>query len=366
MADSPIRIMTVFGTRPEAIKMAPLVKLLKADSRFECKVCVSGQHRELLDSVLKEFDIVPDYDLNVMRAGQSFAEVSGKVLLGLDEVLNTYTPDMIVVHGDTSTSVAAALTAFYRGIPVAHVEAGLRTYSKDSPFPEELNRQLTSRIADVHFAPTQTAAQNLINEGVPEERIVVTGNTAIDALRICKAQFTGRPKRPYVLVTCHRKENISAHLYDILSGVIDAAREFPTTDFIYLMHPNPEVKAVVDTLNAPANFIIREAAGYAEMVQLIAGCGFIVSDSGGLQEEAPSFGKPVLLTRYSTERPEAVEAGNVCLVGTDRTAIYSTIKLLCTDASVYQAMSRKSSPYGDGHASEMIVEMLAACFAAAE
>ena len=361
-AAEKVRILAVFGTRPEAIKMAPVIKLLKEDRRFECCVCVSGQHRELLDSVLKDMDIVPDHDLNVMREGQGFAEVAGRVMLGLNEFLDTYTPDMILVHGDTTTSVAAALCAFYRGIPVAHVEAGLRTGIKTSPYPEELNRQLTSRIADLHFAPSETAKNNLIAEGVPEERIIVTGNTAIDAVRLAGGSMPKRAGRPYAIVTCHRKENILYHITDIIGAVAAAAAQFGAMDFIYLMHPSPEVKAAVSQIAVPDNFKIMDPVPYREMLELIKGCSFIVTDSGGLQEEAPTLGKPVLLTRDTTERPEAVAAGNVMVVGTDPESIIYSITTLITNADVYKGMSQFSSPYGDGHAAEKTVDVLAQCF----
>ena len=359
---SPIRVLAVFGTRPEAIKMAPLVLRLKQDKRFDCKVCVSGQHRELLDSVLKDFDIVPDHDLNVMKDGQGFAEVAGKVLQGLDDYLNTCITDIILVHGDTATSVAAALCAFYRGIPVAHVEAGLRTGIKTLPFPEELNRQLISRIADIHFAPTEGAKTNLIAEGVEEERIIVTGNTAIDAIWLMGTGVPKKPARPYAVITCHRKENIQYHLADIIGAAAAAAAEFGSMDFIYLMHPSPEVKGIVSQIAVPSNFIIREPVSYKEMLGLIRGCSFILSDSGGIQEEAPTLGKPVLLTRDVTERPEAVAAGNVMMVGTDPESITYSIRVLLTNPEVYKSMSAFSSPYGDGHASDTIAEILVQCF----
>ena len=361
-AEEAVSILAVFGTRPEAIKMAPVIRRLKQDKRFECKVCVSGQHRELLDSVLKDMDIVPDHDLNVMREGQGFAEVAGKVMLGLDEYLGTYTPDMILVHGDTTTSVAAALCAFYRGIPVAHVEAGLRTGVKTSPYPEELNRQLTSRIADLHFAPSETAKNNLIAEGVPEERIIVTGNTAIDAIRLAGGGLPKRTGRPYAVVTCHRKENILYHIADIIGAVAGAASVFTDMDFIYLMHPSPEVRNAVSQIAVPQNFRIMDPVPYRQMLELIKGCSFMITDSGGLQEEAPTLGKPVLLTRDTTERPEAVAAGNVMVIGTDPQDIVNSISMLVTNSSVYESMSQFSSPYGDGHAADMIVDVLAQCF----
>ena len=360
-----VKVLAVFGTRPEAIKMAPVIKLLQKDKRFECKVCVSGQHRELLDGVLKDLEIAPDHDLNVMRDGQGFAEVAGKVMLGLDEYLNTYAPDLMLVHGDTTTSVASALCAFYRGIPVAHIEAGLRTGVKTSPYPEEVNRQLTSRIADLHFAPSQTAMNNLIAEGVPQERIIVTGNTAIDAVRLAGGGMPKRTGRPYALVTCHRKENILYHITDIIGAVAAAASVFDAMDFIYLMHPSPEVKSAVSQIAVPQNFKIMDPVPYKQMLELIKGCSFIVTDSGGLQEEAPTLGKPVLLTRDTTERPEAVAAGNVMVVGTDTQSIIDSISMLITNADVYKSMSQFSSPYGDGHAAEKIVDVLAQCFSLA-
>lgn len=362
---SPVKILAVFGTRPEAIKMAPVVLRLKQDKRFECKVCVSGQHRELLDGVLNDFSIVPDHDLNVMRDGQSFSEVAGKVLIGLDEYLDTYMPDLMLVHGDTATGTAAALCAFYRGIPVAHVEAGLRTGLKTSPFPEELNRQLISRIADLHFAPTQGAKANLIAEGIQDERIIVTGNTSIDAIRLMNIGLPKKAEKRYVIVTCHRKENIQNHLTEIISSVAEAAKEFPSVEFVYIIHPSPEVRQTVSLIPVPANFKIMEPVPYRQMLELMKGCCFMITDSGGIQEEAPALGKPVLLTRDATERPEAVAAGNVMIVGTDPANIIYSIRMLLTNEDVYKGMSQFGSPFGDGHAADAIASVLAECFSLA-
>lgn len=353
-----IRLLAVFGTRPEAVKMAPLIRLLKEDARFECRVCVSAQHRELLDAALEEFGIEPDWDLDVMRSSQSMAEVAGRVLLGLEGPITEYRPDMVLVHGDTATGLAAALCAFYCGVPVAHVEAGLRTWSRYSPFPEEMNRQLIGRIAELHFAPTQISRDNLIKEGVPADRIVVTGNTAMDALRLFGGDASEEPERPYVLLTCHRRENLGRNYGEILSAAVKAAEEFPDTDFIYIRHPSPEIAELSRGIKGPDNFRTEDPVSYRKMTELIRSCLFVVTDSGGLQEEVPALGKPVLIVRDSTERPEAVEAGGARLAGTEQGEILREMRRLLTDEDAYAAMSGPRTPYGDGHAGERMIDAL--------
>ena len=353
-----IKLLAVFGTRPEAVKMAPLIRLLKEDPRFECRVCVSAQHRELLDAALLEFGIEPDWDLDVMRPAQSMAEVAGRVLRGLEGPIREYRPDMVLVHGDTATGLAAALCAFYCGVPAAHVEAGLRTWNRYSPFPEEMNRQLIGRLAELHFAPTELSRENLIKEGVPEGSIFVTGNTAMDALRLFGGEPPEAPERPFVLVTCHRRENLGRNYREILSAAVSAAEEFPDIDVIYIRHPSPEIAELSKEIKGPVNFRTEEPVSYRRMTELIRSCLFAVTDSGGLQEEVPALGKPVLVVRDSTERPEAVKAGGARLAGTDREEILREMRLLLTDKDAYAAMSGTRTPYGDGHASERMIDAL--------
>ena len=353
-----IKLLAVFGTRPEAVKMAPLIRLLKEDPRFECRVCVSAQHRELLDAALLEFGIEPDWDLDVMRPAQSMAEVAGRVLIGLEGPIREYRPDMVLVHGDTATGLAAALCAFYCGVPAAHVEAGLRTWNRYSPFPEEMNRQLIGKLAELHFAPTELSRENLIKEGVPEGRIFVTGNTAMDALRLFVGEPPEAPERPFVLVTCHRRENLGRNYREILSAAVSAAEEFPEIDVVYIRHPSPEIAELSREIKGPENFRTEEPVSYSRMTELIRSCLFAVTDSGGLQEEVPALGKPVLVVRDSTERPEAVKAGGARLAGTDREEILREMRLLLTDKDAYAAMSGTRTPYGDGHASERMIDAL--------
>ena len=353
-----IKLLAVFGTRPEAVKMAPLIRLLKEDPRFECRVCVSAQHRELLDAALLEFGIEPDWDLDVMRPAQSMAEVAGRVLIGLEGPIREYRPDMVLVHGDTATGLAAALCAFYCGVPAAHVEAGLRTWNRYSPFPEEMNRQLIGKLAELHFAPTELSRENLIKEGVPEGRIFVTGNTAMDALRLFVGEPPEAPERPFVLVTCHRRENLGRNYREILSAAVSAAEEFPEIDVVYIRHPSPEIAELSKEIKGPENFRTEAPVSYRRMTELIRSCLFAVTDSGGLQEEVPALGKPVLVVRDSTERPEAVKAGGARLAGTDREEILREMRLLLTDKDAYAAMSGTRTPYGDGHASERMIDAL--------
>lgn len=377
------KIMLVFGTRPEAIKMAPLVReLQKYPKDYETVVCVTGQHREMLDQVLRIFDIKPDYDLDIMRQGQDLYDVTAKVLLGMREILKEAAPDMVLVHGDTTTSTAAALASFYQKIPVGHVEAGLRTHNIYSPWPEEMNRQITGRIASYHFAPTSLSRQNLLDEGVPENRIHVTGNTVIDALhwvveRIkddkeldCKLENqlreagynVGRDRR-LVLITGHRRENFGKGFINICNAIKTLSVRHPEVDFVYPMHLNPNVRKPIheifgeDLSNLDNTFFI-EPLEYLNFVYLMERSHIVLTDSGGIQEEAPGLGKPVLVMRDTTERPEALEAGTVKLVGTDYSKIVDNVSVLLEDSSAYEKMSRAVNPYGDGKACGRIVSIL--------
>lgn len=374
--------MLVFGTRPEAIKMAPLVKeFQKYPKDFETVVCVTGQHREMLDQVLRIFDIKPDYDLDIMRQGQDLYDVTAKVLLGMREILKEAAPDMVLVHGDTTTSTAAALASFYHKIPVGHVEAGLRTHNIYSPWPEEMNRQITGRIASYHFAPTSLSRQNLLDEGVPENRIHVTGNTVIDALhwvveRIkddkeldCKLENqlreagynVGRDRR-LVLITGHRRENFGEGFINICNAIKTLSVRYPEVDFVYPMHLNPNVRKPIhevfgDDLSNLDNTFFIEPLEYLNFVYLMERSYIVLTDSGGIQEEAPGLGKPVLVMRDTTERPEALEAGTVKLVGADYGKIVDNVSVLLEDSSAYEKMSRAVNPYGDGKACGRIINI---------
>ncbi|MCI7051829.1 MAG: UDP-N-acetylglucosamine 2-epimerase (non-hydrolyzing) [Bacteroidales bacterium] len=362
------KVMLVFGTRPEAIKMAPLVKALQGDSEyFKTVVCVTGQHREMLDQVLEIFHIKPDYDLNIMKSGQDLYDITTRVLQGMKDVLATEKPDMVLVHGDTTTSSAAALAAFYQKIPVGHVEAGLRTYNVYSPWPEEMNRQLTARIATWHFAPTQQNKENLIREGIPVGKIVVTGNTVIDALHWVLedqgVEWRGNTAdRPLVLITCHRRENIGLGFVNVCNAILHLCKKYPHVDFFYPMHPNPVLRKTIEdafgSVSHVKNLYLVNPLGYLDFVKMMARSTLILSDSGGIQEEAPGLGKPVLVLRNTTERPEAVVAGTVKLVGTDFNAIVDETSSLLDDSEKYRTMSHKSNPYGDGHACERMVKTL--------
>ena len=378
--------MLVFGTRPEAIKMAPLVKCLKQQSdKFEPIVCVTGQHREMLDQVLKIFEIKPDYDLNIMKQGQDLYDVTSKVLLGMREVLNTDNPDIVLVHGDTSTSTAAALAAFYQQIPVGHVEAGLRTYNIYSPWPEEMNRQLTGRIATLDFAPTPLSRKNLLNEGVGDEHIFVTGNTVIDALHIVVNKIKSDEQlnknlslqlkeqgydvtrlgkdRKLVLITGHRRENFGDGFINICKAIKHLSEKYPDVDFVYPMHLNPNVRKPIhkifgENLDNLGNLFFIEPLEYLDFVFLMEKSTIVLTDSGGIQEEAPGLGKPVLVMRDTTERPEALDAGTVKLVGTNYQLIVDNVSLLLDDEKEYEKMSRANNPYGDGKASQRIADTL--------
>lgn len=376
--------MLVFGTRPEAIKMAPLVKAFeKHPQDFTTLVCVTGQHREMLDQVLHLFDIVPDYDLNIMKQGQDLYDVTARVLVGMRDVLKQAKPDVVLVHGDTTTSTAAALAAFYQQIPVGHVEAGLRTHDIYSPWPEEMNRQITGRIATYHFAPTPLAQENLLKENIPPQHITVTGNTVIDALyavvekiqqdQSLSGELTERLQaagydplrigqgRRLVLITGHRRENFGEGFHNICRAIKTLSEKYPEVDFVYPMHLNPNVRrpiAEVFGQQHGANLFFIEPLEYLEFVFLMEKSTLVLTDSGGIQEEAPGLGKPVLVMRDTTERPEALSAGTVRLVGTDYDRITGEVSRLLDDKTYYESMSRAVNPYGDGLACGRIVARL--------
>ncbi|MFL9950927.1 UDP-N-acetylglucosamine 2-epimerase (non-hydrolyzing) [Paraburkholderia agricolaris] len=370
------RILLTFGTRPEAIKMAPLVKRLKSTKGIDCFVCVTGQHREMLDQVLSLFQIRPHFDLNVMKRGQDLYDVTTSIMLGMRDVLADCRPDLVLVHGDTTTTMAASLASFYQRIPVGHVEAGLRTGNLLSPWPEEANRKLTGVLATTHFAPTQRARQNLLAENVPDEQIVVTGNTVIDALLHVRELLANDPQlraaaelhlpklapnRRMVLVTGHRRESFGDGFERICSALAQLASAHPDVDIVYPMHLNPNVRGPVNRLlsNIP-NVHLIEPLDYLPFVHLMDRAFLILTDSGGIQEEAPSLGKPVLVMRDTTERQEAVDAGVVALVGTDVQRIVEGVSQLLGDSGRYDAMSRGGNPYGDGKACERIACALTA------
>lgn len=377
------KIMLVFGTRPEAIKMAPLVKAFQKDTdNFQTIVCVTGQHREMLDQVLDIFEITPDYDLNIMKQGQDLYDVTARVLTGLRDVLKESHPDIVLVHGDTTTSMAAALAAFYQQIPVGHVEAGLRTHNIYSPWPEEINRQLTGRIATYHFAPTPLSKRNLLVEGVAEEQIFVTGNSVIDALYwvvdkikhsnklqeelekvLYKANYDVRrldSGRKLVLITGHRRENFGEGFISMCKAIKTLTEKYPGVDFVYPMHLNPNVRRPIhevfgEDLSDLNNMFFIEPLEYLSFVYLMEKSTLVLTDSGGIQEEAPGLGKPVLVMRDTTERPEALEAGTVKLVGTDYDKIVREVSLLLDDTAYYEEMSKAVNPYGDGKSCKRIV-----------
>ncbi|MBO6144316.1 MAG: UDP-N-acetylglucosamine 2-epimerase (non-hydrolyzing) [Prevotella sp.] len=379
------KLLLVFGTRPEAIKMAPLVHAFKQESTFETLVCVTGQHREMLDQVLKIFHIVPDFDLNIMQQQQDLFDITSKVLLGMRDILKKTSPDIVFVHGDTTTSTATALAAFYMQIPVAHVEAGLRTYNIYSPWPEELNRQMTSRIAAYNFAPTPLSRQNLLNEQVEASKITVTGNTVIDALQMVIERINKTPKlndslkeklrhcgydterltsgRRLVLITGHRRENFGDGFISMCQAIKDLTQSYPGVDFVYPMHLNPNVRKPIhqvfgEDLTGLDNMFFIEPLEYLEFVFLMEKACIVLTDSGGIQEEAPGLGKPVLVMRDTTERPEALKAGTVKLVGTDYQKIVDNVSLLLDNEKEYEKMSRAVNPYGDGKACGRIVETI--------
>ena len=377
------KLMLVFGTRPEAIKMAPLVKeFQKHPDKFETIVCVTGQHRQMLDQVLTIFDINPDYDLNIMKQGQDLYDVTAKVLNGMKDVLDEAKPDVVLVHGDTTTSTAAALAAFYKQIPVGHVEAGLRTHNIYSPWPEEMNRQITGRIATYDFAPTPLSRQNLLQENVQEDKIIVTGNTVIDALYWVVDKIKNTPAlndelkhilndagydtdrlndgKKLVLITGHRRENFGNGFISMCKAIKALTVKYPEVDFVYPMHLNPNVRKPIhevfsENIDVFGNMFFIEPLEYLSFVYLMEKSNIVLTDSGGIQEEAPSLGKPVLVMRDTTERPEALDAGTVKLVGTDYDRIFTEVSRLLDDANHYEQMS---NPYGDGKACERIVNHL--------
>lgn len=364
-----MKIMTVFGTRPEAIKMAPLVKAMNADPDIESVLCVTAQHREMLDQVLSLFELVPDYDLNIMKPNQTINMITANVIMGLEEILKKEQPDMVLVHGDTTTTFATALAAFYNQTKVGHVEAGLRTYDKYSPYPEEMNRVMTGHIADLHFAPTVRNRQNLLNEAIDEGDIYITGNTVIDALldvtskpyefedeTLKSLDFEGKR---VIAVTCHRRENLGENMEHIFGAIRRIADEFDDVEIVYPVHLNPKVRDIAGRiLSGAKNVHLIEPLTYQPFSNLMAKSYLIVTDSGGIQEEAPALGKPVLVVRKETERPEAVEAGTVKLAGVEEETIYKMMKTLLTDADAYREMEHAANPYGDGHAVERIIKIL--------
>ena len=372
------KILLVFGTRPEAIKMAPLVKALQKDTEhFETRVCVTAQHRQMLDQVLEVFGITPEYDLNIMAPNQDVYDITAKVLLGLREVLKDFRPDTVLVHGDTTTSMAASLAAFYMQIPVGHVEAGLRTYNMLSPWPEEMNRQVTDRICTYYFAPTEQSRANLLQENIDAKKIFITGNTVIDALLMAvdiistaagvkekmakelqeKGYTVG--DREYILVTGHRRENFGDGFLHICKAIKELAALHPEMDIVYPVHLNPNVqKPVYELLSGLSNVYLISPLDYLPFIYAMQHSTLLLTDSGGVQEEAPSLGKPVLVMRDTTERPEAVEAGTVKLVGTDAEAIVSNVTALLQDKEMYKRMSETHNPYGDGQACERIIAAL--------
>ncbi|WDE12780.1 non-hydrolyzing UDP-N-acetylglucosamine 2-epimerase [Thalassomonas haliotis] len=369
-----IKVLTVFGTRPEAIKMAPLVCALNESTGIDAKVCVTGQHREMLDQVLNLFEILPDYDLNIMQPGQSLCDITSTILLGLKPVLTEFQPDIVLVHGDTSTTFSASLAAYYQQIAVGHVEAGLRTGNLYSPWPEEGNRKLTASIAQLHFAPTPTAKANLVKENICDDLIAVTGNTVIDALLMIKhklktnadlgqtliARFPQLDEnKKMLLVTGHRRENFGLGFEHICQALAELAGKHPQVQIIYPVHLNPNVREPVNRLlKGIDNVQLIEPQSYLPFVFLMDRADIILTDSGGIQEEAPSLGKPVVVMRETTERPEAVIAGTVNLVGTDKKNIIAAIDNLLNDSEQYNKMSRAHNPYGDGKACERIIEII--------
>ena len=357
--------MTVFGTRPEAIKMAPLIKELENRDNIDSIVCVTAQHREMLDQVLEIFNIKPDYDLNLMKSNQTLTSITANVLEGLNTVINEVKPDIVLVHGDTTTTLSASLAAFYNQYKVGHVEAGLRTYNKYSPYPEEINRQVTGVIADLHFAPTNESKKNLIKEGKCESDIYVTGNTAIDTLKTTvKSNYTNEiidkiGNDRIILLTAHRRENLGDTMKNMFLAIKKIVEEFNDVQVVYPVHLNPKVRDVADEILGDNKKIhLIEPLNVVDFHNFMEKSYIIMTDSGGIQEEAPSLGKPVLVLRDTTERPEGVEAGTLKLVGTNKENIYEATKELLTDKEVYKAMSTASNPYGDGFASKYIVDII--------
>ena len=372
-----IKISLVFGTRPEAIKLAPVILLLKQDDRFDTEVCVTAQHRTMLDQVLEIFGIVPDADLDIMKSNQSLAQITSNAISAVDRYLTAAKPDVVLVQGDTTTVVAASLACYYHKITVGHVEAGLRTFNKYSPFPEEINRVMTTHIAELHFAPTSVSKENLLKEGILSEKIYVTGNTVIDALLLAKEKVLRNPppvdgfseamfadRHPLVLITGHRRENFGAGFESMCTAIATLAAKFPDHRFVYPVHLNPNVQEpVFRLLGSAPNIILLKPLSYLPFVRLMLRSTLMLTDSGGIQEEAPTFGIPVLVMRDTTERPEGIASGTLKLVGTNTANIVAAVSTLLTDQVAYSAMSSAANPYGDGNASERIVYHLKQYFA---
>ena len=384
-----IKVMTIFGTRPEAIKMAPLIKKLEENKEIANIVCVTAQHRQMLDQVLEAFKITPDYDLNIMKPGQDLYDVTARVLIGMRDVLKEVQPDVVLVHGDTTTSTASALAAFYQQIPVGHVEAGLRTHNIYSPWPEEMNRVITGRIASYHFSPTPLSRQNLLDEGVRESAITVTGNTVIDALYMVVDKIKSDKRldeelkgilktagydinrlldgKKLVLITGHRRENFGDGFVSMCRAIQTLTKKYPNVDFVYPMHLNPNVRKPIyevfgEDLSNLGNMFFIEPLEYLSFVYLMEKSTIVLTDSGGIQEEAPGLGKPVLVMRDTTERPEGVEAGTVKLVGTSKMKIVDEVSSLLENHQLYMAMSQAQNPYGDGYTSVRISEIIKRLF----
>ncbi|MCI8540974.1 MAG: UDP-N-acetylglucosamine 2-epimerase (non-hydrolyzing) [Erysipelotrichaceae bacterium] len=359
------KVMVIFGTRPEAIKMAPLVKELQRREKIKTIVCVTAQHRQMLDQVLQTFQIVPDYDLDIMKKGQTLTQITSRVLTGLESVMQTEKPDLVLVHGDTSTTYAGALAAYYNHIPIGHVEAGLRTYDKYSPFPEEMNRQMVGVLADLHFAPTKISESNLLKEGKSEKHVYVTGNTAIDALKTTVRKDYNHPLLSWanqgrlILLTAHRRENLGDPMRQMFRAIKRIVDEYEDIKVVYPIHMNPIVRELANEIFENHTRIrMIEPLEVFDFHNFIARSYLILTDSGGIQEEAPSLGKPVLVLRDTTERPEGIEAGTLKLAGTKEETIYSMIKELLDDSNLYNQMAHAVNPYGDGHASERIADVI--------
>lgn len=360
-----IKVMSIFGTRPEAIKMAPLVKELENRKEIESIVCVTAQHREMLDQVLNVFNIVPKYDLNVMKQGQTLSEITTRVLLGLEEIIKKEKPNIVLVHGDTTTTFAGALAAFYSQVDIGHVEAGLRTWNKYSPFPEEMNRQMVDRLTDMYFAPTDISMNNLILESIDKNKIYVTGNTAIDAMKTTVKENYNHPVLEWlgdskmILLTSHRRENLGEPMKNIFRAIKKIVEEYDDIKVVYPVHLNPKIREIANEIFKDNDKVkLIEPLEVVDFHSFINKSFIILTDSGGIQEEAPSLGKPVLVLRNTTERPEGVSAGTLKLVGTDETVIYNETKKLIDNKKEYEKMSRASNPYGDGHASQKIVDAI--------
>ena len=360
-----IKVMTIFGTRPEAIKMAPLIKELKSREEIKCIVCVTAQHRQMLDQVLNVFNIIPDYDLDIMKQGQTLSDITSRVLKGLEEIISKEKPNIVLVHGDTTTTFVGALAAYYCQTDIGHIEAGLRTWDKYSPYPEEMNRQMVGVLADMHFAPTEKSKQNLLKEGKPPETIYVTGNTAIDALDTTVNQnyshelFDWLGNDKLILVTAHRRENLGKPMCGMFKTIKRIVDEIPNIKVIYPVHLNPKIKEVADEiLGNNENIKLIAPLDVIDFHNFINKSYIILTDSGGIQEEAPSLGKPVLVLRNTTERPEGIIAGTLKLAGTNENTIYKLTKELLTNQNEYEKMSKASNPYGDGKASKRIVDAI--------